>query len=98
MKLEPNSSTEIESTEKEGDGRHMEVSGNKPFVGQKGKTPKKAAPHRKGEKEMPPSKAKCKSVGNFLLYLNKCKSHLAGYCSMCMLTSSMDTKNYFSFW
>jgi hypothetical protein len=42
MKLEPNLSTKIDSTEKEGDGRNMEVGGNKPFVGQKGKMAKNA--------------------------------------------------------
>jgi hypothetical protein len=43
MKLEPNLSTKIKTTEKEGDGRNMEVGGNKPsFVGEKGKTAKKA--------------------------------------------------------
>jgi hypothetical protein len=73
MKLEPSLSTEIKSTEKEGDGGNMEVGGNKPFVGQKGKMAKKVAPPRKAEKEMPPSKAKRESVANFLLFLNKCK-------------------------
>jgi hypothetical protein len=53
MKLEPNLCTKIKSTEKEGDGRNMEVGGIKPFVGQKGKMAKKAAPPRKAEKEMP---------------------------------------------
>jgi hypothetical protein len=72
MKLEPNLSTEIKCTEKEGDGRNMDVGGNKPFVGQKGKMAKKVAPTR-NVKEMPPSKAKCKSMANFLLFLDKCK-------------------------
>jgi hypothetical protein len=50
----------------------MEVGGNKPFVGQKGKMAKKVAPTR-NVKEMPPSKAKCERMANFLLFLNKCK-------------------------
>jgi hypothetical protein len=72
MKLEPRLSTEIESTEMEGDGRNMEVGGNKPFVRQKGKMAKKVDSPRK-VKEMPPSKAKCESLANFLLFLDKCR-------------------------
>jgi hypothetical protein len=73
MKLEPNLSTEIKSTEKEVDGRKKEGGGKKPFVGQKGTMEKKAAPPRKAEKVMPPSKAKWESCANFLLFLKKFK-------------------------
>jgi hypothetical protein len=73
MKLEPNLSTEIESTEKEVDGGKKEVGGGKPFVGQKSMMAKKAAPPRKVEKVTPPSKAKRESCANFLLFLEKFK-------------------------
>jgi hypothetical protein len=73
MKLEPNLSTEIESTEKEVDGGKKEVGGGKPFVGQKSMMAKKAAPPRKVEKVTPPSKAKQESCANFLLFLKKFK-------------------------
>jgi hypothetical protein len=63
----------MESNEKEGDSRKKEVGGKKQVVGKKGKKAKKAAPPSKAEKEMPPSKAKCNSVSNFLLFLEKCK-------------------------
>jgi hypothetical protein len=67
MKLEPHLSTKMESSEKEGDGRMNVVGGKKQVVGQKGKKAKTM------EKEMPPSKAKHKSVANFLLFIEKCK-------------------------
>jgi hypothetical protein len=72
MKLEPNLSTEIKSTEKEVNGRKKEVGGKKPFVAQKGTMAKKAAPPRKVEK-VTFSKVKWETCANFLLFLKKFK-------------------------
>jgi hypothetical protein len=77
VKLEPDLSTEIE-----GDSTKKGVGGKKQVGGKKGK---KATPPTKVEKKMPPSKANCDSIANFLLFSRKMQNHilLGTVCCAC---------------